>query len=550
MSANAYAALSRARAYRFHQPPEIGEHSVLVRPVLSIGLPALLVGVSYYVGTRIGFVLTPSSSPTATFWPPNAILLAALLLAPTRMWWAFLLAVLPAHLLAQTQVGVQTWTAFGWFISNTSEALIGAWCITRFAKGRSVVDSVRGVVLFFVFGVLLAPLVTSFLDAAVVVITGLGKGYWTHGTTRFFTNTLSELTLVPAIVLWSSRGMPWIRKASFARCLEASLLVAGSVIVSSLVFGTQTASSDTIPALVYAPLPFLLWAVVRFGSGGLSSCFLLMTLISIGNAMRGRGPFSSASMADNVLSLQVMLCMVAVPLLLLAALMVERRIAEEMVRDTTGRLIEAQEQERRRIASELHDDLGQQLALAQVEIDRLSGKCDASLKPRFTGLFNQLSEISTTTHEISHGLHPSQLERLGLAIAVKRLCSDLGREKSLSIQLTVGDVPERLEPTISLCLYRVTQEALHNILTHSRANKAEIGLKRAGGRILLKIIDDGIGFDLGREATAGLGLISMRERVRSVGGSIDVVSSPNKGTRIEVMVPLRDLASTEVSDVA
>jgi signal transduction histidine kinase len=515
-----------------------------VADVLQSGLtPPLLVGVSYYIGTRIGFALTPSLRPIATFWPPNAILLAALLLAPTRMWWAFLLAVFPAHLAAQAQAGVPIWTAIGWFISNTGEALIGAWCITRFSKGRSVFGSVRGVLLFFLFGVLLAPLVTSFLDAAVVVITGRGRGYWGLGTARFFTNTLSQLTLVPAIVLWGSNGMAWIRRASLSRCVEASLLVVGIATVSSLVFVAQPASPETIPALMYAPLPFLLWAAVRFGSGGLSTSLLLMAVISLGNTMHGRGPFAAASMAENVLSLQVMLCAVAVPLLLLSALMVERRGAEELVRNTTGRLIDAQERERRRIANDLHDDLGQQLALLQVEVDTLTGECEPSLKPRLKSLLNQLSAISTTTHEISHGLHPNQLERLGLAVSAKRLCSDLGRGKSISIHLTVGDLPERLEPTIALCLYRVMQEGLHNVLTHSQANRADIALRKVGERILLEINDDGIGFDLQRQGTPGLGLVSMRERVRSVGGSIDVTSSQMRGTRIEASVPCRDVTS-------
>ena len=118
--------LSKIGAYRADRSTETRVHSIWVRQLLRTGVPAFIVGAGYYVGTRIGFALTPSSTPTATFWPPNAILLAALLLAPTRMWWAFLLAVFPAHLLAQAQVGVPTWTAIGWFISNTGEALIGA----------------------------------------------------------------------------------------------------------------------------------------------------------------------------------------------------------------------------------------------------------------------------------------------------------------------------------------------------------------------------------------------------------------------------------------
>src|SRR6516164_134997 len=110
---------------------ESDESPLLAHEIVPIAMTALLVGISYYVGTRIGFAWTPAGQPNSTFWPPNAILLAALLLTPRRAWWTFLLAVLPAHMFAQLQTGVPVWTALGWFITNTSEALIGALCITR-----------------------------------------------------------------------------------------------------------------------------------------------------------------------------------------------------------------------------------------------------------------------------------------------------------------------------------------------------------------------------------------------------------------------------------
>jgi len=99
-------------------------------------LPAIMVGLAYYVGTRIGFALTPSGQPNSAFWPPNAILLAALLLAPYRIWWFLVLAVFPAHIFAQLKVGVPVWTAAAWFVTNTSEALIGAFCIARFVQPK------------------------------------------------------------------------------------------------------------------------------------------------------------------------------------------------------------------------------------------------------------------------------------------------------------------------------------------------------------------------------------------------------------------------------
>ena len=134
--------LSKSSAGRDHASGH-RESSTPANQVLHTAGSALLVGVAYYIGTRIGFALTPPGQPNSTFWPPNAILLAAFLLAPRQIWWTFFLAVLPAHLFAQLQTGVPVATAAGWFITNTGEALIGAFCITQLATKNKVFESVR-----------------------------------------------------------------------------------------------------------------------------------------------------------------------------------------------------------------------------------------------------------------------------------------------------------------------------------------------------------------------------------------------------------------------
>jgi signal transduction histidine kinase len=501
--------------------------------ILRSGSVAFLVGICYYLGTRIGLALTPHGQPNSTFWPPNAILLAVLLLAPRRTWWTFILAVLPAHLFAQLPAGVPLWTAIGWFITNISEALIGAYFITRFSRGKTF-QTVRGVLAFVVFGVLIAPLATSFFDAAAVVVTGWGRHYWPLSTQRFWTNALAELTIVPAIVICGSGGVTSIRKATFARWGEAIFLGFGTMLVTILVFGSQLVSPARAPALLYAPLPLLLWAAARFGPGGLSLSVLCTALISMWYTIHGLEAFPSASMEQNVLSLQILLCIATVPLLFLSALMSEARHTAESLRNLSVSLIDAQEQERHRIAGELHDELGQELALAKVQLDGLIEDSNESLKSGLTALSDQLSVISDTAREISHGLYPRQLEYVGLATAVKRLCDEVGRGKHLTIRLALSPLPQ-LQPPTSLCLYRVVQEALHNVMKHSLAKNVDVQLGADDRRVLLQIIDDGVGFDLSQKRD-GLGLHSMRERVRSVGGAIEIASSPKNGTRIEVEV--------------
>jgi signal transduction histidine kinase len=525
------------------------ESPVLANRILPVVMVALLVGISYYVGTRIGFTWTPTGRPNSTFWPPNAILLAALLVVRRKEWWTLLLAVLAAHMVAQLQVGVPAWTAGGWFLTNSGEALIGAYCITRFTDSARRLDGVRGVLVFVVFGVLFAPLATSFLDAFAVVTTGWGRGYWPLSLERFWTNALAVLTIVPPIVLWRSNPVSWIRRAGVARLGEAALLAIGTVLVADVVFGLKAVSPATTPALLYVPLPFLLWAASRFGLGGLSTSLLSLALISTWYTIHGQEPFPNASMSQNILSLQILFCVVAVPLMFLSAVMGEARRTQELLRRTSGSLIEAQEQERHRIARELHDDLGQALALTSVTLDGLIQESGESLKPALTDLSSQISAISDTAREISHGLYPTHLEYLGLAKALKRLCDECRSGKNISIHLTMGNLPDQLQPSISLSLYRIAQETMHNIITHSRAKNVQVELGADDTQISLRIIDDGVGFDPGHEE-AGLGLESMRHRVRAVGGFIDISSSPNSGTRIEVQVPFRKHGSDDVSGVA
>ena len=298
---------------------------------------ALLIGAAYYAGTKIGFLLTPYPDPISTLWPPNAILFAGLLLAPRRTWWLILLGVLPAHLIIQLQSSVPVPTMLGWFLTNSSEALLGAYCVRRFTKGDSLFKSFRGVSLFIIFGVIFAPVMTSFPDAAIVVLTGVGNDYWMLWRERLFSNMLANLTLVPAIVLIGSGGLAWLRRTSPWKIAEAGLLAVALVLVAASVFGGNFELHSSNPVLIYAPLPLLLWAAVRFGSCGVSAALLVIALISIWKAIHGHGPFTADSHARNVFFLQVFLIIIQIPLIYLAALIEERKQAARLLKESEER---------------------------------------------------------------------------------------------------------------------------------------------------------------------------------------------------------------------
>ena len=519
---------------------ETQESSVPTNQILPTVSAMLLVGISYYVGTRIGFAWTPSGQPNSTFWPPNAILLAALLLTPPRAWWMFLLAVLPAHMFAQLETGVPVWTAIGWFVTNCVEALIGAYCISKFSGSVKRLDGVRGVLIFVTFGVLFAPLATSFLDAAAVVITGWGRDYWHLGMGRFWTNALAELTIVPAIVICSSNGISRIRTISLARWGEAALLALGTVLVAVLVFGLQGLSPATTPALLYVPLPFLLWAAARFDLGGLSLSLLFLALISTWYTIHGREPFPYASLPQNILSLQVLFCTVAVPLMFLSAVMAEARRAQESLRRISGSLIAAHEEERSRIARELHDDLSQQMALLQIgleQFERGGTRPSSEAREKVHNLTEIAEQVSSNIHDLSRRLHPSKLDVLGLLPSLAGLCKEFSNTHHLQVQFAHHDIPKEIPKDVTLCLFRIVQEALRNVVKHSGAAQAKVELLGIGDRIELCVSDTGVGFDPA-SAHCGIGLVSMRERLRLIEGELTVESASPHGTRICARAPL------------
>ncbi|MCM3870398.1 MAG: sensor histidine kinase [Pyrinomonadaceae bacterium] len=219
-----------------------------------------------------------------------------------------------------------------------------------------------------------------------------------------------------------------------------------------------------------------------------------------------------------------------------------RRHAEEELRNLGGRLIRAQEDERRRIARELHDDLSQRLAIIGIEIDQLKQKMapeQTDLIARTEKLSTRAREVSEEIHRLSYRLHPSKLDHLGLAAALESLCMESAEHQDLEVEFQQDGFPAPLAHDITLCVFRIAQESLRNVIKHSGAQEARVKLTKTRNALRLRVSDNGCGFDYGSpKTTRGLGFISMRERLRLVGGEISIRSRPAQGTQIDVLVPL------------
>jgi PAS domain S-box-containing protein len=211
-------------------------------------------------------------------------------------------------------------------------------------------------------------------------------------------------------------------------------------------------------------------------------------------------------------------------------------------RDLSRRLISAQETERTGIARELHDDIGQQVALLEVNLDRLAERAKRWAKKDrdlIQELRQQTKSIGSGVQHISHQLHPSKLTVLGLSASVAGFCREIDASGRLHVQALIRNIPASLPKDVALCLYRVVQESVSNILKHSRARRAKVALFGKPNMVCLRVSDRGAGFEPMMNGTnEGLGLISMRERVNMVGGDMRISSRPSRGTCIEVRVPL------------
>ena len=218
----------------------------------------------------------------------------------------------------------------------------------------------------------------------------------------------------------------------------------------------------------------------------------------------------------------------------LVASQAKLRASYDQISDLGGRLIQAQEDERARIARELHDDLGQQVALVAADLQKA-----ADLGERFArAALGRAHALAKSVHDLSHRLHPAKLRLVGLPTALSSLQHELARP-GVTITFTHENVPADVPQDVTLCVYRVVQEALQNALTHSGAREILVHLQGGDAHLTVTVLDDGTGFDVDERFGTGLGLVSMNERLEAVGGTLKIrTKRGGGGTRLKIRVPI------------
>jgi PAS domain S-box-containing protein len=219
----------------------------------------------------------------------------------------------------------------------------------------------------------------------------------------------------------------------------------------------------------------------------------------------------------------------------------ERRLAADALTTLSGKLIAAQEEERRRVAREIHDDYQQRLAMVANDVELLRHRLGDNVeetKQRLRHLWDEISELTSDLHSLSHRLHSSTLETLGLVAGVSSFCREFQQQQELKIDFVHENVPRAIPADTALCIFRVAQEALRNVKRHSGANYAEVRLELKDEELRLAVSDKGTGFDPAfRSPSLGIGIRSMEERLRLVGGRLEIQSRMSEGTIISARVP-------------
>lgn len=216
-------------------------------------------------------------------------------------------------------------------------------------------------------------------------------------------------------------------------------------------------------------------------------------------------------------------------------------------RASSARLLATEEEERRRVSRDLHDELGQRLALLEIQIEEMERRLgsDPAVSSGLTKLRVQVGEIADDVHRICYRLHPAILEHLGLIAAIRSYCEEFGTWSGVKTRFTHCGVFNKIPSGVALCIYRIVQEALRNVAKHAGASRALVVLRGNGSAIQLVVKDSGRGFVVREGCTKGLGLTSLAERVRLAGGTCAIRSAPGRGTRIQVSVPLVQTAQSK-----
>jgi PAS domain S-box-containing protein len=637
-----------------------------------IALSAICVAVGYYALATVGTVLSVPPSGFAIIWPATAFLVGVLLLAPVRSWWIYLLAAVPTHFhMIGSFQDVPVLVGVTQISGNISLAAITAFAVRSAHATPLRFDRFHEVLKFVLVAGVAVPAVVNAAILSLHLQTGWANDFWLSWRQWMLASVFPAVTIPPLMVLTFHR-VGYQRELTSRFSAEVTLVAALLLAVSFPVFGWASPQPEYLPTLLLAPIPLLLWAAIRLGVGG--TCFSLLALagVILGGALAGRGPFAHHSPIEDVLSLQVFLITISIPLILLAALAEERRqtaqalqqsearmrmiaastdtglwqydlmnnhlwatehcrsmfgldsrsvfgpqafldavhpedraaamtamrmaardqapepgefrvvhpegqirwylaashverdehgqetrvsgmftditkrrIAEQETAQLSERLLGLQDEERQRIAEELHDSTSQHLAAIGLNLIsvRAHAGVDSPASQMLDEMDDSLAEASKELRTFTYLLHPPLLEAEGLRATLERYIEGFGRRTNLRMQVNLSASADRISPAAQRAVLRVVQEALTNVHRHAQATRVLIAIRRTRKHLHLLIRDNGKGLAPASKhkerklPSLGVGITGMTSRMQSLRGGLTLRSS-GTGTTVHAVLPM------------
>jgi signal transduction histidine kinase len=529
----------------------------------------------YFLVCKLGLMLAIVHPSATAVWPGTGIALAAILLLGYDVWPGIFLGAFAVNLTTAGSIASSFGIAFG----NTLEAVFGAYLIIKFANGRKVFDRAEGIFKFFLLACVAATTVSASVGTASLVLSGFGRGVQWESLwlTWWLGNMAGAILVTPCFLLWSARTKA-IR--SRRQVVLQSVALLSLLLVGATVFGAFFSPTAQDYTLKFICIPFVVWVAFELRPREAALAVLAFSVVAIGSALHAARGVSIPN--ESLLVIQVFLSVVAMTSLLVSVAVSERnrheetlqkakieleervlqrtreledRIvrqerAEQAVRGLSARLLHSQDQERRRIARELHDSTGQSLAALTMILSKLSEEA-ASIKPEFSSQLDEGEQIARAVSDelrtTSYLLHPPLLDEMGLQAGLRWYIEGCKGRSNIKVSLNLPENLERLPTDLELMIFRVVQECLTNVHRHSESPSATICLSNSNGTLKLEIRDQGKGMPADRlvavtgPGTVGVGLRGMRERVKAFGGELEILSD-SQGTVVRAVIPLHPSA--------
>jgi signal transduction histidine kinase len=542
--------------------------------VVRLGFRVFLVCAGYYAGAIVGISFGFPPAGISTIWPPNAIVLAALLLEPPRVWWVYALAALPTHLhvAATFQPGVTLPVMLSQFTGNAVHILVAAAAVRATAGAPPRFDSLRGTAAFVLFAAIAATAIAAVVAVGLFLLIGWVTDFWLAWRQRFFSNGFAVLTITPPIVLAVVGELVGARRPRGRRYVELALVIIGLLAAGTVIFGREAPSADIMPALLVAPLPFVLYAALRLGPGGVCVSLLVVTFVSWAAVYAGRWPFTTPSPAHNVLAVHAFLLTISIPMMFLATVIEERRRAEEATRrqrdelahalrvTTLGELVAS-------IAHELNQPLSALTTNAQAGRRLLDADPSSAAIRKVLGeirdILGDVVEEASRASQIIRRLQalfrkePAERVALDMNALIDDVIGLVGADfqqkgivmrfvRDETLPLVLGD-PVQLQQVV-LNLFINAGEAVAAI---DGVRMVSVDIGRSGpDRLMFSVRDTGIGvkdpaelerifehFVSSKSQGLGMGLTISRSIVEAHGGRVWAVANDGRGLTLHVELP-------------